>query len=443
METDSSHPQTKVSAPDTTAVRDLVRQAEQALSAGDRSQADSLLARVRAIAPEHPAVLNAAALHELQQGNAAAARSLLERAVAHEDANARHWMNLAGTLRRLGLADEEMKALERVLAIEPRHSLALLQKASLLEWQGKNKAAAKVFHNALQTIPPGTQVPASIRALVQRAVEAVHANDAALGTFLNDQLRETRLRHGSEDHGRFDHCIDSLLGKRRIFTPQPSFLHFPKLPAWEFYPRADFPWLSELEAATPAIRAEFERVFAEDAGRLEPYIAYPQGVPLDQWAELNHSRRWSVFYLWRDGKPLDEHLECCPQTARLLRNSPILEVPGYAPTAFFSILDAKSHIPAHTGVTNTRLIVHVPLVVPEACRFRVGSETRQWQPGQALVFDDTIEHEAWNDSDVPRAVLIFDIWNPYLSGAERDLVRTAVQSVKEYYREQAPASGSI
>lgn len=105
METDSSHPQTKVSAPDTTAVRDLVRQAEQALSAGDRSQADSLLARVRAIAPEHPAALNAAALHELQQGNAAAARSLLERAVAHEDANARHWMNLAGTLRRLGLAD--------------------------------------------------------------------------------------------------------------------------------------------------------------------------------------------------------------------------------------------------------------------------------------------------------------------------------------------------
>ena len=97
--------------------------------------------------------------------------------------------------------------------------------------------------------------------------------------------------------------------------------------------------------------------------------------------------------------------------------------PRYGPTAFFSILDAKTRIPPHCGVTNTRLIVHVPLVIPEGCRFRVGSTTRPWRPGEAFVFDDTIEHEAWNDSDIPRAVLIFDIWNPYLSEAERELVR--------------------
>ena len=111
-------------------------------------------------------------------------------------------------------------------------------------------------------------------------------------------------------------------------------------------------------------------------------------------------------------------------------------MPGYAPSAFFSILDAKSHIPAHCGVTNTRLIVHLPLVIPAGCRFRVGSETREWKPGKAWVFDDTIEHEAWNDSDVPRAILIFDIWNNFMTAAERDLVRKTVKGISDYYRDE-------
>jgi aspartate beta-hydroxylase len=156
-------------------------------------------------------------------------------------------------------------------------------------------------------------------------------------------------------------------------------------------------------------------------------------VPLDQWAELNHSRRWSAFYLWRDGKPMEEHLRRCPRTAQLLACLPLLDIPGYAPTAFFSILDAKSHIPAHTGVTNTRVIVHMPLIIPPACRFRVGSTTREWRPGEAWVFDDSIEHEAWNDSDVPRAILILDVWNPYLTTAERDLVSATVTGIARYY----------
>ena len=76
-------------------------------------------------------------------------------------------------------------------------------------------------------------------------------------------------------------------------------------------------------------------------------------------------------------------------------------------------------IPPHTGVTNTRLVAHLPLLVPERCGFRVGSETRAWAEGRTWVFDDTIEHEAWNDSDQLRGVLIFDVWSPFLSESER------------------------
>jgi len=118
------------------------------------------------------------------------------------------------------------------------------------------------------------------------------------------------------------------------------------------------------------------------------------------------------------------------------------DVPGYCPTAFFSILVAKSHIPPHTGVTNTRLIVHLPLVIPPGCRFRVGSTIRDWQVGQAWVFDDTMQHEAWNDSDVPRAILIFDIWNHFMTPAEHDLVRTAVQGIRDFYRGELAITAS-
>jgi len=92
------------------------------------------------------------------------------------------------------------------------------------------------------------------------------------------------------------------------------------------------------------------------------------------------------------------------------------------PTAFFSVLRPRTHLPAHTGVSNVRAIIHLPLVVPAGCRFRVGGETREWRAGEAWAFDDTIEHEAWNDSDELRAILIFDTWNPHLSEVERRLL---------------------
>jgi aspartate beta-hydroxylase len=383
------------------------------------------------------------ALEALRKGDPQAARVRLERAIQLDERNPALWLTLASAFRQLGLPDDERQALERALVIEPRHLLALLQKGSLLDIQGRTREAAVAYRNALNTIPPGAQLAPNLQPAVRRAQAVIAENDAALEDFITERLKEARSRHADARTERFDRCIDAMLGKNFIYIPRPTFMHFPFLPAYEFYPREEFPWLAEIEAATPAIRAEFERVFAEDQARLEPYITYPEGVPLDQWAELNHSRKWSVFYLWREGKAIDEHIARCPQTAALLEKAPRSDVPGHAPTAFFSILDARAKIPPHSGVTNTRLIVHVPLIVPEGCGFRVGGERREWKPGHAFVFDDTIEHEAWNNSDVPRAVLIFDIWNPYLTEAERVFVRAATHAIGEYNRGEAPGMGSI
>ncbi|MGD0866402.1 MAG: aspartyl/asparaginyl beta-hydroxylase domain-containing protein, partial [Rhizomicrobium sp.] len=87
-------------------------------------------------------------------------------------------------------------------------------------------------------------------------------------------------------------------------------------------------------------------------------------------------------------------------------------------------------------------VVHLPLVVPPGCGFRVGGRQREWQPGKAFVFDDSIDHEAWNDSDEPRAILIFNIWSPFLSAAERELTRTLTARIGEYYGTMSNSDGT-
>ena len=128
------------------------------------------------------------------------------------------------------------------------------------------------------------------------------------------------------------------------------------------------------------------------------------------------------MWLWKDGEAQADPIARCPKTAAVLEKLPMADQPGFAPTALFSALAPHTRIPPHTGSTNTRLLVHLPLVLPGPAGFRVGNEVREWRIGEAWVFDDTIEHEAWNDSDETRVILIFDIWNPLLSGAERELV---------------------
>jgi aspartate beta-hydroxylase len=421
-----------VAPVDATILR-MIQASKAAGAAGRGSEADQLLARAAQLAPGHPAVLNELGLHMMQRGEAAKARDLFQHATQADPGHPSLWSNLAASLNALGLPREETEAIERALALEPRHLASLLQKGALIEARGDVRNAARAYRNALAILPPGATPPPTVSAAVERARAAVRTDDAALADAIEERFAAIRDRHGGGSYRRVDRCIEFLTGKRSRYTPQPTFMYFPEIPAVEFFERAEFPWLDAIEAAAEDIRTELTAVLVSDRAGLEPYIAYPEGVPLDRWKELNKSRRWSAYFLWNQGVAQPAHLARCPRTAQALKGAPQCDVAGRGPTAFFSILDAATRIPPHSGVTNTRLTVHLPLIVPPDCGFRVGSETREWVPGKAWVFDDTIEHEAWNRSDTPRAVLIFDIWNPYLSEAERDLVRAATEIVGTYY----------
>lgn len=419
-------------------IQALMAAVDRADQAGNRSEAERALARARSMAPDHPGVLNAAGMRALIGGEPRAALPLLERAAALDATSPLLWVNLALAHRELGDDGAERDALEKALVCDPRYFPALLHKARLFERQGKLKAAALMYHAFLNCLPPGGQPPPFVREAIQHANEVLCANDRALETFLQPRIEPLRARYAGEPLERFDACLDLLLGKRRLYRPEPTFMLFPRLPALEFIDREHYPWLAAFDAATPEIRAEAQAALSGSAQDFVPYISKPAGAPVDQWRELNNSKRWSTYFLIKNGKRIDDHLARCPRTAALLADAPLCEVPGHAPTAFFSVLAPRTHIPPHTGVTNTRFIVHLPLIVPPGCNYRVGAERREWREGSAWVFDDTFEHEAINDSDQPRVVLIFDVWNCFLTKAERELVSAVTAGVQDFNEGESP-----
>ena len=341
-------------------------------------------------------------------------------------------LQLALAQRAIGDLDGALKTLDAALAIEPYLLLALLSKGWILEKLDRPRKAAAVYRNALKIVPPGDGLPANLAAPVARAREAVAADADALANHMRERTVAIRGRHGGEKLDRFDQGLEVFAGRKKVYVHDPVLLNYPGLPAIQFFDRDLFPWLETLEAATDRIREELVVVMREDLEAFDPYIQYPPGAPVNQWVELNHSPRWNSYFLWRDGERVEEHCARCPNTAAVLASLPMLDQPGFGPSVIFSVLSPHTHIPPHTGSTNTRLVTHLPLILPGQCRFRVGNDERPWKMGEAWVFDDTIEHEAMNGSDQTRVVLIFDIWNPMLSAAERELV-AAMMAAKNAY----------
>jgi aspartate beta-hydroxylase len=375
----------------------------------------------------------------VQRGDLPAARAALERAVALDQGSVELWMGLAGCCRALGDIAAAGASIEAALRVEPRSFIALLMKASLLERAGEARAAALAYGVALTQAPPAERLDPATRAALARA-RAVHAaHNAELEQALKDAARRELGAKASGDLARADAFAERLVGKRRVYHQEPVQFHYPGLPEIEFWDRGEFPWLEALEAASDDIREELVTILREDSDQIAPYVNYPDGVPLDQWTELNRSLRWGAFHLYYDGREVAWNAKRAPKTMAALAQVPQPALAGRSPAAMFSVLQPRTRIPPHTGIANVRLVTHLALVVPEGCGFRVGSETRQWKEGEAWVFDDTIEHEAWNDSDLPRTILICDTWNPRLSEDERHTVAALMAAMDAF--NGAPASG--
>jgi aspartyl/asparaginyl beta-hydroxylase (cupin superfamily) len=378
---------------------------------------------------DDPAMLNSAGLKALAGGDTATAVALLRRAVAADPGSALLLYNLSTALNVAGADADEAATLDAALDRDPYLVHALLARGRLAERRGNLAEALGLYTRLLAAVDPEARFGPGFTAGLDHARAAIAAANGQLAATLDTALTPMLEQQGPGATERFRHFIDASLGRRRIYVHQPLVLHYPYLPAEQYFQRHHFPWLERLEAATPLIRAELQGLLASGGEGFAPYVAYPAGAPVNQWAELNHNDAWAAQFLIKHGVAQEAVRSRCPETARVLDSLPLLDLPGRGPVAFFSLLKPHTHIPPHTGATNIRTIIHLPLIVPPGCTFRVGNETRPWIEGEAFAFDDTIEHEAINPSDQLRAVLIIDAWNPHLGEGERELLRQYVRAL--------------
>ena len=381
--------------------------------------------------PNHLTALTALGQRAFRAGDLPAAYAAFKRLVAINGSDIQQWINLA--LICQGLKDEagEEAAIQSALTVDAMDLVALILRANLLERQGKNHKAAGAYGAVAAVSPPIERLAPDLRPAVLHAMQYRDKYQQEFGAFMDQYLAPHYQNFKGEKLGRFTDSIDIMIGRKHRFESRSMMYHYPQLTPIEFFDRAEFPWLDPIEAATDTIRDEFLNILKAEEG-FTPYVSYPNDVPLNQWAELNNSPQWSAFHLYKKGEIVTQNAAKCPVAMKLIGAAPVPNQPGRTPAAMFSLLKPKTKIPPHTGVSNVRLVTHVPLIIPEGCGFRVGNQTRQWEPGRAWVFDDTIEHEAWNDSDKLRVVLIFDIWHPHLSVAEREMITAMTLGLDQF-----------
>jgi aspartyl/asparaginyl beta-hydroxylase (cupin superfamily) len=368
----------------------------------------------------------------LQRGRPAAARAEFEKVTAAGRASAQVWLLLAHACGQAGDAAAAEAALDSLLAAEPQNLWALIMKGDARAAAGDMRAATAFHKKARQVAAMAAPLPPELAREMERVEAAIAAAERRYKEHLERELAVRGLGPGARSP-RFQQSLDILSGEKQIYFQQPTSYFFPELPHIQFFDRGLFPWVEAVEAAAADIRAELVALM-DDEDAFQPYLVAAPDRPRTEFHGLADNPDWSSLYLWDNGKPVEANVARCPAAYEALLHAPMPHISTRAPVVMFSRLKPGARIPPHTGMLNARLICHLPLIVPPNCGFRVGNEVREWEEGKLLIFDDTIEHEAWNDSDEDRVVLIFDIWRPELSQDERTAVAAMFEAVDSYGR---------
>jgi aspartyl/asparaginyl beta-hydroxylase (cupin superfamily) len=377
------------------------------------------------------AILNQA-VEAMGRRDGAAARRLLGSLGADAISPASLFL-LAQACRIDGDEVAEASAIERLLQAQPLHLGALLMKGAALTRSGDDDSAMAPYQAAVsvaqQVRQRGEKLPPMLAAEVDRAAQWVGRHIAERAARIDEALAGGGFGPGKRSE-RIDEALAILRGDLPIQLQQPTSFYFPGLPQRSFYEREEFEWAQDLESETGTIKAELEALLAAQAEQFEPYVAADadRSGGTAPNAHLAGSTNWSAYHLLKGGQPVEGHAEQFPHTLAALERVPVPHIAGRAPMALFSLLKAGAHIRPHHGLFNFRLICHLPLIVPPGCTLRVGNQERSWNEGQLLIFDDSMEHEARNQSDRQRIILLFEIWRPEISGADREALTLLLEA---------------
>lgn len=340
------------------------------------------------------------------------------------------WLDQARAANQRGDDVAEAVALDAGIRADRGNIGAILAMAELKRRQADDRAAGSFYRLALRTAAAAPELPASLHPALQRAEQFLAATERAFSDHLLGQLRDAGIDSNSAVP-RVAQALRLLAGDDQLYLQQPSMFYFPGVAQRPFFDRADFDWVPAIEAATDAICGELQALIAEAANHFGPYvIASPDRPPPNN--PLLDKPDWGAAWLWKNGEIAEGIEMLCPQTLAALSHAPQPVIPGRAPIALFSRLTPGTHIQPHHGLLNTRLICHLPLIVPEGCAMRVGAETRAWREGELTIFDDSFEHEAWNRGTRDRTVLLFEIWRPDIDADEREQLTRIFSAIDSY-----------
>ena len=365
-----------------------------------------------------------AADRALAERNPARAREILEEAARADPPVPDFWQRLATVRQMTGAPGKAIAAIDRALSLEPLDFMNRLLRARLLD-QGGQAEAGEAYGRALAQ-PRPAPLPAMLAQAIARGEALWAQHQQGMEGRLNAAVEASGADLTPAERRRAERLASNIARRTQVFHSEATHFHYPGLREAEFHEREHFPWLGALEALTPQIRAEMDQVAKAGDAQLVPYVKYADSEPLAQWRELNHSRDWTAIHLIERGERVAANAAHCPAMMAFLQGMEQPWVAGCGANAMFSLLAPRTTIPAHCGVANFRLLCHLPLIVPQRCWFRVGAQTRDFEQGQAWVFDDTIEHEAQNETDQLRVIMIFDLWHPDLSTAERAAITATV-----------------
>ena len=399
-------------------------QAQQLLREGRVAEAEQAYERLLQHSPDHVEALNVIALAALQRRDCPRAVRMLEHAVAAHPQDFHSRFHLGRACDQAGELPRALLEYERALQMDPSAYAARLYCAHALDRSGERQRALDYYVRALAMAqrqgrwldPEST--PANLRSMVEHAVRLVRDTKRAIADSVFCRLRAA---YGEAQLTRVARALRIYLREQVAHYPdprqQPTFFYMEGLPPSPYLDRKLFPWIEALEAQAPAIREELLRLLPSSAGRERVFLS-------DEVERVNlrgehASPGWNGYYFYRHGQRRDDNFAACPVTAVAIDALPLSRVSGHGPEVLYSVFTPGTHLLPHRGVTNTRLVGHLPLLVPRDCALNVGGELHQWQNGRVVVFDDTYEHEAWNRSDQIRVVMIFDIWNPHLTEVER------------------------
>ena len=327
--------------------------------------------------------------------------------------------------------------LERATKLAPEAFVARLYRAQALERLGHRDAAFRHYLRSIKTAQSAGQwrnaatTSPALRPLVEHALAFVMQHRRETFTRVFDALT---TRFAASELGRVRECLQIYLGERPApitdARQRPRDLYFPGLPTTPYFDRSSFAWADAFESHTSAIRDELRGVMRAGSGAEAVF----GDEALARQNLQGASPKWDGYYFYRHGHKREDNCARCPQTTRALELAPLMHVRDLGPEVMFSFLAAGTHLLPHHGVTNTRIVVHLPVIVPTDCALRVGGEIHAWQEGQLVFFDDTYEHEAWNRSGEMRVVLIMDCWNPHLTEAERAAAHDLMAAIGDFDR---------